>query len=186
MPDTSFIPKGIPSRLTETRRVSSQPILGRFIVVPGTVLLLSFILAGAIFLYRTFLENRVEELDITLKRVEGQFEAPLITELTYVSKDIETAKELLRSHASFSRVFDFLEDFTHRQVYFTSFSLAASALDLDGVAASYTVLAEQMRLFEESKIVSGMTISNLSLTDKGGVGFNIKLFFDPSVFQYQP
>lgn len=186
MPETSFIPKKIPSRITqEYIRRPSEP-LGRFIVVPGVVLLLSFVFAGATLLYSTFLENRVGELSTTLKRVEGQFEAPLITELTEISKDIETAKGLIANHTSPSRIFDFLEGFTHKQVYFTSLTLDSRSLDMNGVAASYTVLAEQMRLFEESKIVSKMRISNLSLNETGGLGFNIKLFFDPSVFQYKP
>ena len=52
-----------------------------------------------------------------------------------------------------------------------------------GIAPNYTILAEQMRLFEESGVVSSLRISNIALDQGGNIGFNIVLNFDSSYVQ---
>lgn len=181
----SFIPKRTPSGIAKRPEIRRTPI-DRFIILPSFVLLISIVLTGGIFLYRQFLKNRIEDLNANLSRIEGQFEAPLISELTRISKEIEAAKLVLANHIQNSRIFDFLEEYTHRSVYFNSFSFDGSEAVLGGVAPSYTVLAEQMRLLESSGVITSIRISNLGLRDTGELGFDIALGFDTSIFRYKP
>ncbi|PIR69652.1 MAG: hypothetical protein COU47_01980 [Candidatus Niyogibacteria bacterium CG10_big_fil_rev_8_21_14_0_10_46_36] len=186
MADTpSFIPKRAPSGITRRPEVRRQPI-DKFIILPSIVLLISFLLAGSIFLYRRFLENRIDDLNTNLRRIEGQFEAPLINELTRISKEIEAAKLVLASHVENSEVFDFLESYIHPDVYFTSLTFDGATATLSGEAPSYTALAEQMKLFESSGVIKLVRISNLGLKETGQVSFDIALGFDISIFHYQP
>lgn len=186
MADTpSFIPKRAPVGIVRRPEIRRQPV-DKFIILPAIILLVSFLLAGSIFLYRRFLENRVDDLNANLRRIEGQFEAPLINELTRISKEIEAAKLVLANHVENSEVFDFLEAYTHTDVYFTSFGFDGMVVAMAGSAPSYTVLAEQMRLFESSGVISSVRISNLGLKETGEVSFDISLGFDTSIFRYQP
>ena len=182
----SFIPKRAPSGMVRRPELRRQSPIDKFIILPMIVLLVSFLLAGSIFLYRRFLENRIDDLNANLRRIEGQFEAPLINELTRISKEIEAAKLVLVSHVENSQVFSFFEQYTHTDVYFNTFSFDGATALLSGSAPSYTALAEQMKLFESSGVIQAVRISNLSLQETGNVGFDISLGFDVSIFRYQP
>lgn len=185
MPETSFIPKKAPSFLTQTRPPQERSAFGGFVIIPSVILLLSFAATGTIFFYKSYLFKQTEELSLTVKRVEGQFEAPLIGELNRVSRDVEAAKEILSKHNAQSRIFAFLEENTHRAVRFSSFAMDKDSVFMDGVATSYTTLAEQMRMFEQSGVVRDLSISNLGLQEGGRVGFKIRLSLDPKVTRYE-
>src|SRR3989344_3802284 len=115
---SSFIPKRMPSGLKARSSVRREPLFDKVIIFPALILLASLGLGGGVYLFRSYIENRVTDLNENLRRIEGQFEAPLINELTRIAKEIEAAKLVLGAHVQNSRVFDFVEDFTHQSVYF--------------------------------------------------------------------
>lgn len=176
----------MPSGLKARSSVRREPLFDQFIIFPAIILFASFVLGGGVYLFRNYVENRVTDLNENLRRIEGQFEAPLINELTRIAKEIEAAKLVLDAHVQNSRIFDFVEDFTHQNVYFNSFNFDGAETTLAGRAPSYTILAEQMRLFEESGVIPSLRISNIALGEDGDIGFNIVLNFDPSIFTYHP
>lgn len=179
---TSFIPRTIPD--VPVRRRAAMGLL----TFLGLILfLISMGLSGGVFFYKRIVAQQVEELKVSLKRLEADFEPTLLSEFIQTADAIKTAKDLLAQHRAPSKVFEFLEANTLGDVRFGGFSFAASEaeLTLKGQAESYTALALQARVFETNSMVKKVAFSNLGLTEKGGVTFSAALEFDPAIVSFR-
>lgn len=68
-------------------------------------------------------------------------------------KRVEQVASLLESRVHWAKLFDFLEHETAAGVTYTNFSAGADKVTLQGKAASFTDLAKQLKLFENSPAV---------------------------------
>lgn len=148
---------------------------------------LSFLLFGAVYLYRQVLQNQMRTAEASLEKLQSDFEPSLLVELQRTSRALIAARALLGGHISVSRIFKFVEDNIFDEVRFSSFNYGNDnyLLTMNGQARSYTSLAEQAAAFEQSRFVESVSLSNLSLQSSGDVGFSITVRFRPSIVQYQ-
>lgn len=175
---SSLIPKTYPQQEVRPRRgVGVLMFLGIILFILALV-----ILAG-VFFYKNLLTRQITDLNNSLKRLEADFEPPLIQELVRTSRALAVGKELLFSHRSSSRLFKFLEDNTLESVRFSNFVFSAKDLKLVmmGEAKSYTLLAQQASIFEHSPFVKKLSLSNLSLRENGNINFAAEMILDSSI-----
>ena len=129
----AFIPKTLPDQPIRTRST-----LGILTFFGMALFLISLGLSGAVFFYKQIATRQVSELDKSLKRLEADFEPPLIAQLIQTASTVNSAKELLAKHRAVSKVFDFLEANTLQNVRFSNFSFNAlqGETELTGQAES--------------------------------------------------
>lgn len=183
----SFIPKktiGQPER----RRAGS---LGSFILLSVFLSLISGASWGALLMYKQALGDNIEQLGSSLKRQRESFETETLSEVVTFSKKIELVRNLAGKHVAVSGVFDFLQDFTVREITYGDMSLTLSpdggpALSLTGAASGYPALAVQSGVFEKNSFVKSSSFSNLAADPRGGIKFNLKLNLKPEVIKYNP
>lgn len=72
-----------------------------------------------------------------------------------------------------------LEEKTLNSVTFKSLDAGDSdnVIALSGLAPSYGVLAQQVKIFEDTPNIVSVSSSNIGLSTEGKVGFNLKIVF---------
>ncbi|MDP3762947.1 MAG: hypothetical protein Q8Q97_02650 [bacterium] len=179
MAEPSLISKTYPARDTAPRRG------GVGILMFGGIILFaaSLLTAGGVSLYKSLLTRQIAALTNSLKRLEADFEPPLIQELFKTSQEIQSASVLLAAHRFPSRLFKFLEENTLASARFTDFRFNAgeAKLVMTGEARSYTALAEQASVFEKNPLVRRLALANLALKENGNISFGMEIIFDPAI-----
>lgn len=187
MPITSFIPK---KSVFPFKKDESSPLYKKsidiLIAVSVAIFILVLLVSGGLFFYTAAVKSGITELSESLKRAEAQFEAPLMTELKRTGESIEAVKKILAAHKAPSGIFEFFEKNTHLQVAFSSISVKGAAASLNGIAASFTALAEQSLIFKESPEIASIDISAISLNGSGQVKFSARLEINPEFLNYRP
>lgn len=181
MPDqTTFIPKTSPVKIPYSGRG-----LGLFTGLASVFFILSLLLSFGLFFYRGLLQTQIDELGATLAKVENEFEPASILELQQTAKGITEAKLLLKKHVALSQLFKFLSANTIADVRFLNFSYQDAKVDMNGVAKSYSSMAQESLILESSRLVKNVNFSNFSLTQEGFVNFNVKFAVTPDLISYQ-
>ena len=171
MAETSLIPKKLPS---------SQQLgvgLGVFFRVGFLFFLVALLATGGLFAYRVLLVSNLTKQRNALKELESQFPLSDIERREAVAQAIEASKKLLGAHVRLSRIFPLVQTNTFPSVFFSTFSYAEKdhAMLVSGEAPSYKAVAQQASIFESLDEVESATFSNLSLTNRGTVNFNLKI-----------
>lgn len=177
---TTFIPKTSPVKMPYSGRG-----LGLFTGLASFFFILSLLLSFGLFFYRGLLQTQIEELGSTLAKVENEFEPASILELQHTAKGIAGAKSLLKNHTALSQLFKFLSANTIADVRFLNFNYQDAKADMNGVAKSYSSMAQQSLILENSRLVKDVNFSNFSLTAEGFVNFNVKFAVTPELISYQ-
>lgn len=185
MDRTSFIPK----------KSFKKPVYktkGAGFLLSSSLILfvVSGLLLGGVFFYKEVLKRQITVLETSLKRAHAGFEPGLVQELTSVSMKVKAAKILLKEHKALTPIFEFLRNSTLKNVSFSSFSYklskeGAADVSMRGVAKGYASLALQIDEFQKSKDLKEISVSKLSLTNKGNVSFNLELVFSPEFISYK-
>ncbi len=102
--------------------------------------------------------------------------------LTY-EKKIGDFASLVVSHQKPLNILLFLEQKTHPRVRFTSFAFdsAKTSVAVEGQAASFIALGQQMLILKKETILKNITLSGLSLSENGEIEFSLQLVFDPQI-----
>ncbi len=182
---TSFIPK---TRLTSSTYQARGFGLG--ILISLLLLVVSGGLFGGVYFYRQSLQKEIDGMISSLEKAKKAFEPNLAVELGQLTSLINGAKSLLPQHGNISEVFKFINANTLSDVRFSDFKYIASdkgiSAALVGEAKSYTTVALQAKLFEESDFIDRAMFSNFNLKEGGKVGFNVEIIFKPSLLVYKP
>lgn len=173
---TSFIPK---TRLTAASRQRPGIGFGLGLLVSGFILLVSLGLFGGVYFYKQSLQKQIDEAVVNLERAKKAFEPGLITELTNLTGSVNAAKQIFSQHQASSKLLKLIGDLSLKEVTFTTFTYGASGNDIivsmNGDAKSYTTVALQTKLLEDSDFIDTVSISNLALKEAGRVNFSVKL-----------
>ncbi len=94
-------------------------------------------------------------------------------------------KTLLAGHVDTDPFFFFLENYTHKQVTWTnlSFNFSNAELGLQGTAAGYQSVAEQMVLWQKNSIVHNVSVSGFSIGNDGLLKFSADVLLSPETFK---
>lgn len=160
--------------------------MGGFVLLSFFIFLLSGALWGALFFYKKNLNEKIVQMDGSLQRQKASFEMDTLSEIVDLSKKIKVIGDILAGHKAVSGVFDFLQDFTVREVRFNDLSYTTDengnpSVTMSGVASDYKALAAQAAVLEKNTLVKNVLFSNLGSETKGGAKFMLKMSLDPSV-----
>ena len=171
----------------QTRFTPARSGMGILMFLGTVLLVLSLVALGGVFFYKRFLQQQIDDLSKSLKRLEADFDPALIQEFLKISKAIDASKAALAGHRSMSNLFDFLEENTLRDVRFASFAFTEkeTSLTMAGEARSYTTLAQQASLLERSPLVRKISLSNLALKETGSISFTVDVKFDPMILSFR-
>jgi len=171
MAEASLIPKNVPSARREIGGVSI------FFKIALLFFIISFAIGGGLVLYRFMTANNLKKQRAALKELESRFPVEDIQKREEMANAIALSKKLLSTHRAQSGLFVILQDKTMPEMFFKNFSYADKdkTLSLAGEAPSYQSVAQQATIFEQLDIVEKAAFSNLSLTNKGTVNFNLAI-----------
>jgi len=152
----------------------------------GLVAILAVVLAiGGLYGWKIFLNKKVENLNSELQQITGQRDASLESRLQNLNAVLEVFKTVLDDHHYWTLFFKVIEERTLNTITFKSFDGddAASAVIMDGSAPSYGVLAQQVKIFENTPGIVSAYASSIALSETGRVNFNIKIAFSKEVIR---
>lgn len=102
---------------------------------------------------------------------------------TVLQSQLQILKKVLGEHVYSSNIFKIVEEFTHPKVIFRNLSFTARTrnLEMDGLAGSFQVMAEQIRILENVKDFEKFQVGGISLESSDRVSFHLSAVFKPSV-----
>ena len=186
---TSFIPKKpIDSRPAPRSR---RPA-GLFRLIATLILFVSLAVWGAMFLWKAYLNNKIEGAKTSLAASQKEFELGTVTTLTRLSNRLNASEKILSNHLAVSKLFSELQDITLKSVRFNDFSVAYSGPDqgltltMKGQAESYASVAKQSDAFSHNRDFHSPIFSNLDLDPLGRIVFSVQSTLEPRDFIYGP
>lgn len=155
--------------------------------------LAAFLIIGATFgglllLNRAQKEARTTLLDEVNKKEEN-LKTDLLRQIFLLEGRLKNLRTLLSSHVFPSNVVKLIERDTLPQVRFLNFSFDATSgkLDMTGEAASYSILARQINVFERDPQIERIEFGGLSIIGGSNfAGFKLAIVFKPTLLTLHP
>jgi hypothetical protein len=158
----------------------------RFMVFTILVFTATFaIYFGMAFGYKPYLNLRIKNLDKQITNLTKSIDEGQQKELATFYSQLSNIQGLLNSHPIISNFFSFLESRTHPQVYYSSLDLSSveRVARVEGFAADYGVLSQQLELFRSAPEVSKVSLETSQLSGANNVNFAIRINFKPDLFK---
>ena len=94
---------------------------------------------------------------------------------------------MIGQHRSSAGMFAILENLAHPKVQFTSLNLdmKEAKAAISGKTESFQTLDQQLRIFMGDKNIIKAELSDISMGERGGVGFSFTLFLNPSLLIFR-
>ena len=191
-PQTSFIPKQ-PIREEKAASSSRSFSLVNFLAI--IIFFGSLAAAGGIYFYKGILDTKLKEMADSLARSRAAFEPGLIADLQVLDKRLNSSKEILGNHIALSPIFRSIESLTLKSVRFSKFAYEISKdnakkidVKMSGQTSGqggYRSIALQSNKLAENKYFEDIIFSNLSLTQIGGVSFDLTFSVDPIFVDFE-
>lgn len=184
---SSFIPKE-PVASSEVFQKKKAGILGTLAV---TLFIASLLGWGGLFAYKKIVKGEIADREAKLAEAEKNIDKKTISEMSQFSKKLDATKEIVVRHQVVSNFLKALAASTVSTVQFDNFGYSrltsnSLTISLQGRARDYASVAEQERIFNQNKDFKSLKFSNLALTDKGLVSFDLSIVVDPKVSVYSP
>jgi hypothetical protein len=134
--------------------------------------------------YKPYLNSQISGLDQKISQLSQSIDEGQQKKLISFYSQLINIDGLLKTRSETSKFFDFLEKNTSGKVYYESADLSAAekTVKLEGVAASYSVLAEQMEIFRRAPEIKGISLDNSSVGESG-IDFSAKLSLNEKIFE---
>ena len=191
--DTSFIPQQ-PLLRVEGVEKRKEPV-NFALMLAFVVFFVSLVVAGGVFLYDRKVDERILAKQNELEALESSLDSAKIDEYKQVDTRIAVARALLRDHAVFSVVLDFLEQYTPKDIGFLTMDYLVNEKDevelkLRGVGPNFQSVYFQLRVWQESMKGQGSIITSARVgevtTDEttGVVSFDSVIMLTPPQLRY--
>jgi len=140
-----------------------------------------------------FLISLEKQAQSNLEVVEQQIATQKTKEMTSLENvikgykaEIDTFAPYLNNHILVTKFFDFLEENTHPNIYFSQMSLkpSSASVSLSGKSDSFLSLGQQLMILGDSSMVKSVSLSNISLSEEGSIVFSVGIYLDPTLFKY--
>jgi len=182
---SSFIPKEPTEEVFKRKKPS---IVGILVM---TLFIASIVISVGIFVYKGMVESDIASLKNQLVDAESSIDKKTINEMSDFSKKLSLTKRIVQNHQIISKFLDSLASSTVSTIQFVSFSFGNDGnggvtAKLQGRATNYSSIALQENVLSKSEYLRSVTFSNLTLTDKGGVSFDLAVLIDPQIAVYSP
>lgn len=102
-----------------------------------------------------------------------------------ISKKLEKFSKVFASRRVSFIFFDFIRNFCHPRVSFSDLSLSieTGSVSLSGQTDTYQSLNEQMIILKDTKDVSKLVVSDISLSKEGSISFKMSFVLNPDFFK---
>ena len=178
-----LIKQDAPSRHFEFERGGSWLFAGSVILF----LLALAVLGGMIFLNKAKVGER-EQIAAQNQSKEENLRPELLNSVVALDRRLKNLRTLLGSHTYATNVFKVIEQDTHPQVRFTSFSFTADSqkVDLSGQTTSYSALARQIGILERDPQIAQVDFGGLSTAEEKFVGFKLSIILKQTLLSVRP
>ncbi len=167
--------------------IEKAPILQRILLYFSIGLAVALIIANfllgsaqkdAEFYYKTLEEQ--------LKRGRTPERVALEKEVLEYKAKIENITPFLEQHIVSSKFFEILENKTHPRIFFFEIKLNAreQIVALSGLVDSFQTLGQQLSILEEEPLIKEAVLTNIILTERGGIEFTLDLFLKSGTLRY--
>jgi len=148
-------------------------------------LVLSLLVYGGLLLYvkklTTNLETIKKEISLLADKRTPEEENAIVA----FDTRLDILKDVFKSHTYWSKIFAAFEELTIPEAFFSEakFSLAGGevAVTLGARTKTYTTLAQQMLVFQNDPRVSKVLVSDINLSEEGGIDFSLSLIFPAKI-----
>ncbi len=139
---------------------------------------------GLTFGYARYVENRIATAAERLNALGSEVAPAQQEQLLAFEFRLVNLKNLLARHTALTPVLTLIENNTHQRVYYRAFdvSVGEKRINIQAVADSYDVMAEQLAAFEAMPAVTKVQMGTVKAEGGGKVGADIVLFLDQKVF----
>lgn len=128
--------------------------------------------------------EQVNELDVRIATGQGQ-EKVLENKLLDYKTKISDYSTVISNHKIISEAFDFIEKRTLSNVWFSTFDVSESAIQLTGETTDLESLSQQVAVLEKSKdYVTGITVLDTQVQSPTKVRFIMSLSLNQRNFLY--
>ena len=143
------------------------------------------IYAGIAFGYSAYLESQIKNLDEKIAEFNRAIDRETQMRLTAFYSQFANIQKLLDSHVNGSKIFEFLQKNTHQKVYYANMNLSLKEknIRLDGVAADYNVLAQQMEILRRAPEVQNVSLTGSQKKDNE-ITFSVSIILKPELFKF--
>jgi len=185
---TSFIPKK--PILMDQKTSGHSGGTSVFMFVSVIIFIISLGGAGFTFFWKDVLIKQQANYEKELGQAEKRFDVESIEQLKKANTKIDLANQLLKRHLAVSEIFDIMNRLTTEGIRFNSFDFTAPMVEGEGIKISvkgtgnsFSAIAWQSDVLGKSvkygknKVVKNPVISDLTLDDKGNVGFSLNAGF---------
>lgn len=123
----------------------------------------------------------LEELKADLGQAQTKEQLELEKTILIYKRKIDDVALLLESRQRSLDIFEFLEEFVHPNLYFSSLSmnLNTGKVILKGVSNDFKSLGQQIFVFEREPFIEKAELSKVSLFEEGKINFDIELSLSP-------
>jgi hypothetical protein len=139
--------------------------------------------AGLALGYRPFLESRIAAQDAEIAALGKKISAAEQARFVRFYSQLVNLDRLLKRHVVITPLFDLIESRTHPQVMYAAMEarVADRKVVLEGSAASYRALADQLEIFSATPEIARVIVNDSSALD-GKVRFRLTLTARAAVF----
>jgi len=126
-----------------------------------------------------------QNLEAEISREKTPQKIAMEEEILSYQKKIRDFGLMLDHHLSSSKFFDFLEEISHPQVWFSQISLSPEAglAALSGHAETFSALGQQIQILKREATLKDIVLAKISLGKKGEIEFTLNLTFDVNFFK---
>jgi len=186
---TSFIPKKPIMSADGSSGISVVRTTNIFSIIATVVFIMTVLVAGALFLYKTTIEGQIEAAKQEVEQAKESYGPEIIQKLIDASTKIQTANELLEQHVVVSEVMKELERLTVRRLRFDDFLYkkvnGVPTLTMKGEVQNYNALAQQQEIFNNSTYMKNPEFAGFNLQENGFINVNFSAELDPSIVSYR-
>lgn len=180
MPDINLVPEEYQKKGISLGAVFSKT--GGIVLI---LLILSLLFYGGLLFYQKKLQTNLNSINQEITNLESKRDKTTEEAILSADKKLNLAEDLFKSHLYWSDLFGNIEKAVVPDVYFSESKLdfANEKVDigLTGNAKTYTALAQQMVSFKEDPSVESIAVSKISLSESGGIEFDLAIVFSKSI-----
>jgi len=180
MPDVNLIPEEYKKRKEKLSTIFSKT--GG--VVLGLVIL-SLLFYGGLLSYQNKLNKELDNIEEQIKVLNQKRDPETEEAVVDLDKKLRALKKIFENHVYWSKLFSKIEELTVPQAYFSKVKLDSSEREINisfsGNTPTYTILAKQMKSFQEDSQVESIRVSDLSLSAEGGIDWELKIIFSKDI-----
>jgi cell division protein FtsL len=137
-----------------------------------------------LFFQETLMKGKVSQLQEKLLSLKTPENEKTEKELLKYQDKISQFSKILDNHFFFSKIFPYLEERIHKQIYFNSMDLdfENSTIFISGQSPSFAILFQQMEVFQNDQFLKP-ELKELNLAEEGKVNFKIEIHFDKNILK---